>query len=206
MKQKIYSWLNEHPKAKLFVHNSLIHPVKTRPRFWLRVLMPFYINVGKKSVIYRSVRKDIAPFNDFKIGNYSVVEDFSVINNLVGGISIGDHTRIGIGNVVIGPVQIGDHVIIAQNVTISGLNHNFEDITQNIDQQGISASIIVIDNDVWIGANSVITKGVKIGKHSVVAAGSIVIEDVPAFSVVGGNPAKVLKVFNSESNIWKRPE
>jgi len=91
--------------------------------------MPFYIKRGGGSVIYRSVRKDIAPFNKFSIGKNSVIEDFSIVNNLVGDVRIGDHTRIGLGNVVIGPVKIGDHVNLAQNITLSGIDHNFRDVS-----------------------------------------------------------------------------
>ncbi|ELA7570041.1 CatB-related O-acetyltransferase [Vibrio alginolyticus] len=52
---------------------------------------------------------------------------------------------------------------------------------------------IVIGNDVWIGVNAIILSGVKIGHGSIVAAGSVVTKDVPDYSIVGGNPAKVIK-------------
>ena len=64
-----------------------------------------------------------------------------------------------------------------------------------IDAQGVNTSEIVIDDDVWIGANAVITAGVHIGRHSVVAAGAVVTKDVPEYSVVGGVPAKVIRTI-----------
>ena len=94
---------------------------------------------------------------------------------------------------VFGPVLIGNHVNLAQGVVVSGLNHNFHDSTKRIDEQGVSTSQITICDDVWIGANSVITAGVTIGTHCVIAAGSVVTKDVPDNTVVAGCPARVIK-------------
>ena len=59
--------------------------------------------------------------------------------------------------------------------------------------QGVTTSPIVIEDDVWIGGNAVITAGVHIGRHSVVAAGAVVTKDVPEYSLVAGVPAKVIR-------------
>jgi len=157
---------------------------------------------GKKSVIYRSVRKDIVPFNTFILGDYSVIEDYAIINNAVGDIVIGNYTRIGLNNTLIGPVAIGNKVNLAQNVAISGLNHNFEDIDKLIAEQGISTKQITIEDNVWIGANSVVLPGIRIGKHVVVGAGSVVTRDVPPYRVVVGNPARVVKRYDFEKKQW----
>lgn len=204
MKGKIIDWLKNNPKAKKLVLDFLIHPVKTRPRWYLRLFIPFYIHKGKRSVLYNSVRKDIAPFNKFFIGDYSVIEDFSLVNNLVGDIIIGNYSRVGLNNVVIGPVIIGSNVNLAQNITVSGLDHNYKDTSKRIDEQGVSTSLITIDDNVWIGANCVITKGVNIGKHSVIAAGSVVSKNIPPYSVAAGNPARVMKSYNSNTGNWEK--
>ena len=143
LKEKI----KKHPLLKRIVLNFLMHPVKTRPQWWIRLFMPFYIKKGKGSVIYRSVRKDIVPFNIFVLGSKSVIEDYSVINNAVGNLVIGSNTRVGIGNTIIGPVTISDNVNIGQNVTISGLNHNYEDPNKTISEQGVSTMPIKIENN-----------------------------------------------------------
>lgn len=186
-------------KRLLFI---MMHPVKTRPRRWLRCLQFLYINKGRKSVIYRSVRKDIVPFNTFRMGDYSVIEDYSIINNAVGDIVIGCHTRIGIGNTVIGPVRIGDKVNLAQNVVISGLNHKYEDIKTAIADQGIDTQEVIIENDVWIGSNSIILAGVHIGVHVVIGAGSVVTKDIPSNCIALGNPARVVKQYDDEKKRW----
>ena len=106
---------------------------------------------------------------------------------------IGDHTRIGLHNTIIGPVKIGSHVNLAQGITVTALNHNFDDSEKRIDEQGVSTKPVTIEDDVWVGANAVILPGVTIGNHCVVAAGAVVTKDVPPHSLVAGVPAKVIK-------------
>ena len=167
----------------------------TRPRWYVRLLAPLYQHRAFSAKIYSSVRMDTPPYRRFSIGKRSVVESFSCINNAVGDVVIGDYTRIGLHCTVIGPVTIGNNVNLAQGITVSALNHNFEDTRLRIDEQGVNTSEIIIDDDVWIGANAVITAGVHIGRHSVVAAGAVVTKDVPEYSVVGGVPAKVIRTI-----------
>ena len=167
----------------------------TRPRWYVRLLAPLYQHRAFSAKIYSSVRMDTPPYRRFSIGKRSVVESYSCINNAVGDVVIGDYTRIGLHCTVIGPVTIGSHVNLAQGITVSALNHNFETPGLRIDEQGVETSEILIDDDVWIGANSVITAGVHIGRHSVVAAGAVVTKDVPEYTVVGGVPAKIIKII-----------
>ena len=181
------------PKWKKFIDWLIMNQVETRPRWYIRLLAPLYQHRGKHSVIHRSVRMDTPPYRRFCLGDYSVVESFACINNAVGDVMIGDHTRIGLHNTIIGPVSIGNHVNLAQGITVTALNHNFEDTEKRIDEQGVSTTPVVIDDDVWIGANAVILPGVHIGNHCVVAAGAVVTKDVPPHSLVGGVPAKIMK-------------
>ena len=181
------------PKWKKFIDWLIMNQVETRPRWYIRLLAPLYQHRGKHSVIHRSVRMDTPPYRQFCLGDYSVVESFACINNAVGDVMIGDHTRIGLHNTIIGPVSIGNHVNLAQGITVTALNHNFEDTEKRIDEQGVSTTPVVIDDDVWIGANAVILPGVHIGNHCVVAAGAVVTKDVPPHSLVAGVPAKVIK-------------
>jgi acetyltransferase-like isoleucine patch superfamily enzyme len=136
---------------------------------------------------------DTPPYRKFSLGERSVVESFSCINNAVGDVIIGDYTRIGLHCTIIGPVTIGSHVHLAQGITVTALNHNFTDTNKRIDQQGITTKTVCIGDDVWIGTNAVVLPGVTIGSHVVVAAGAVVTKDVPDNCVVGGVPAKLLK-------------
>jgi len=196
--------IKSNPAQKQWVLSLMMHPVKTRPRRWLRCLQFLYMKKGRKSVIYRSVRKDIVPFNRFIMGDYSVIEDYAIINNAVGDIVIGKDTRIGLGNTLIGPVRIGDNVHLAQNVVISGLNHRYQDIEKTISEQGIETKEVIIENDVWIAANSTILAGVHIGEHVVIGAGSVVTKNISSHCVAVGNPARVVKKFDIDKKQWIR--
>ena len=181
------------PRLKKFVDWMIMNQVQTRPRWFIRMLAPLYQHRGKHSVVHRSARMDTPPYRKFSLGNYSVIESFACINNAVGDIIIGDHTRIGLHNTIIGPVTIGCHVNLAQGITVTALNHNFEASDKRIDEQGVSTTPVIIEDDIWIGANAVILPGVTIGNHSVVAAGAVVTKNVPPHSLVAGVPAKIIK-------------
>lgn len=184
---------NRNPKWKKFLDWVIMNQVETRPRWFIRLLAPLYQHRGRHSVIHHSARMDTPPYRKFSLGDYSVIESFACINNAVGDVMIGDHTRIGLHNTIIGPVTIGSHVNLAQGITITALNHNFENSKKRIDEQGVSTSTVIIEDDIWIGANAVVLPGVTIGHHSVVAAGAVVTKDVPPHSLVAGVPAKVIK-------------
>ena len=181
------------PNLKRFVDWVIMNQVETRPRWFIRMLAPLYQHRGKQSVIHRSARMDTPPYRKFSLGDYSVVESFACINNAVGDVIIGDHTRIGLHNTIIGPVSIGSHVNLAQGITITALNHNFDNPEKRIDEQGVSTTPVILGDDIWIGANAVVLPGVSIGNHSVVAAGAVVTKDVPPHSLVAGVPAKIIK-------------
>lgn len=191
--EKVRNKLKNNPKWKKFIDWVIMNQVETRPRWFVRLLAPIYQHRGKHSVIHRSARMDTPPYRIFSLGDYSVIESFACINNAVGDVMIGDHTRIGLHNTIIGPVEIGSHVNLAQGITVTALNHNFDDTQKRIDEQGVSTNPVTIEDDVWVGANAVILPGVTIGNHCVVAAGAVVTKDVPPHSLVAGVPAKVIK-------------
>jgi acetyltransferase-like isoleucine patch superfamily enzyme len=191
--ENVRARLDNCPKLKKLIDWVIMNQVQTRPRWFIRLLAPLYQHRGKHAVIHKSARMDTPPYRKFSLGDYSVIESFACINNAVGDVQIGNHTRIGLHNTVIGPVKIGNHVNLAQGITVTALNHNFTDSNKRIDEQGISTNAVNIEDDVWIGANAVILPGVTIGNHCVVAAGAVVTKDVPPHSLVAGVPAKVIK-------------
>lgn len=201
----IVSFVKSNDRFKRWALWLLMPANDNRPRLWVRLFLnPFKHSRGKQSIIRSRTRLDVLPFNDFKLGVKSTIEDFATINNGVGPVLIGNNTMIGMGNVIIGPVTIGNNVMLAQHVVVSGLNHGYERIDQSPRSQKVQCRHISISDDVWIGANSVITAGVTIGKHVVVGAGSVVTKDVPEFSVVVGNPARVVKRYNFETMNWEK--
>jgi len=114
---------------------------------------------------------------------------------------IGDHTRIWSTSLI----KIGDRVLISHNVNIfdnqthsisaSDRNDHFKAIfsTGHPTEIDLGESPVVIEDDVWIACSSIILRGVHIGKGSIVGAGSVVTKDIPPWTVVGGNPAKVIR-------------
>ena len=191
--ERIRERLKASPKLKKLMTWFIMNQVETRPRWYIRLFAPLYQHRGRHSVIHGSVRMDTPPYRKFHLGDYSVVESFACINNAVGDVSIGDHTRIGLHNTIIGPVVIGSHVNLAQGITITALNHIFSDPQKRIDEQGVSTDQVIIEDDTWIGANAVILPGVTIGRHSVIAAGAVVTKDIPPHSLAAGIPAKIIK-------------
>ena len=174
-----------------------------RPRWWVRnILNPMVHQVSSRAVIRKRIRLDVFPFKKFVVGDGCIIEDFTLIANAVGDVVMGKKVLIGAGSKITGPVTFGNDILLAQNVVMSGLNHDFEDVTRPIVQQGFSVKEIRIDDGVWIGASAIITAGVHIGKNAVVGAGSVVTKDVPAYSVVVGNPARIVKQYDFELKEW----
>jgi len=197
--------IKANPKLKSMALKAMMPKNQSRPRLWVKIFLnPFKHKKGKNSRICRFTRMDVMPFNNFVLGNDSTIEDFTTINNGVGDVLIGDRVRIGMSNVLIGPVTIGNDVMLAQNIVLSGLNHGYEDIKIVPHKQPVTKKKITLEDEVWIGANSVVVAGVTIGKHSVIAAGSVVTKNIPPYSVAVGNPARVIKQYNPKTGIWER--
>lgn len=197
--------VRSNPKLKKIVHRLLIPKGQATPRLWVKWFVnPFIHKKGKKTIIRDNARMDIFPFNKFTIGSGCIVESFATINNGVGDVTIGNNCGIGLSNVIIGPVGMGNYVMLAQNIVLSGLNHGYEDINIPPRLQKVVTKPIIIEDNVWIGANAVITAGVTIGKHAIIGAGSVVTKSVLPYSVVAGNPAKTLKKYNFENGNWER--
>jgi acetyltransferase-like isoleucine patch superfamily enzyme len=198
--------IQANPKFKNFVLNLLMPQGSARPRWWVRNFLNPFFHKTRKATIRRRTRIDVLPFRKFVVGEKTIVEDFTCINNGMGDIIIGKNCMVGIGNVLTGPVTIGNNVIMAQHVGVSGLNHGYTDIHTPIRDQKCTVAEVKIEDDCWIGTNVVITAGVTIGKHSVVAGGSVVTKDVPPYTIVGGNPAKIIKQYNPQTEQWERTD
>lgn len=129
------------------------------------------------------------------------------------GIRIGRDSLIGEYTVIRGQggVTIGDRVYTSPMTQLIAVNHVFNDPDQPFIHQGITAQGIVIEDDVWLGANAVVTDGVRVGKGAVVAASAVVTQDVPPHTVVAGVPARVIRQIELPSsdrtaNPQDRPE
>lgn len=128
------------------------------------------------------------------------VEIFSPNKNVI----IGNNVGINSGTVIISDLELGNDVLIAPRCGFINRGEHTYDICGQTVFCGPRArsEIIVIKDDVWIGYGSTVLGGLTIGEGSIVAAGSIVIHNVPEYSIVAGNPAKLIKMrFNREEII-----
>ncbi|MDV2582166.1 acyltransferase [Alkalibacillus haloalkaliphilus] len=108
-------------------------------------------------------------------------------------VKIGENSGIGINCMLYGPVSIGENVMMGPEVYIYTSNHGFRDReTPMIEQSMLKEQPVEICNDVWIGSRVTILPGVTIGEGSVIGASSVVTKDVPPYTIVAGNPAKVI--------------
>lgn len=131
--------------------------------------------------IFKSMGKHVNIEKGARFGNGSEVE-------------IGDYSGIGINAVIPRNSRIGRHVMMAPNVFIFTRNHEFSDATTPMCFQGETPpKRVVIEDDVWIGRNVMVMPGRTIRKGSIVAAGCILTKDFPEYSVIGGNPSKLIK-------------
>ena len=194
IKKKI-NWNDEHrkiPSNEIEGVTVDLNTIHSEARFDIRSKMKKeYIRIGKDCIIN---------------GNY-------VIENINGSIDIGDRTFIGGGLFIsINEIKIGNDVMFSWGCTVidnDAHSLNWIDrkndvldwkkglekgsIGQFKDWKMVASAPIVVEDNAWIGFNVIILKGVTIGNGSVVAAGSVVTKDVPPFTLVAGNPAKIIK-------------
>lgn len=151
--------------------------------------------------------------NNIKIGKNAFVRGHLRIMGYGGRIIIGDNTYIGSGTQIWSgdEVLIGRNVLISDNVYICDTDSHEIDYRERIEtylkhlkngpsiQKGnINTKKVFIENNVWINYGAIILKGVRIGKGSIVAAGSVVTKDVKPLCIVGGNPAIVINKIRRE--------
>jgi acetyltransferase-like isoleucine patch superfamily enzyme len=119
-----------------------------------------------------------------------------------GNVELGENVSIQTGSILIGygtvenpdgRIRIGNNVRIAPFVQMIAGNHCFDDTTRPISGQGLIHQPILLEDDIWVAGRVIITAGVTVGMGSVLAAGAVVTKDVPAWSICGGVPAKILK-------------
>jgi len=133
-----------------------------------------------------------------KIGAYSRVLCTTHLSQMGKGFQLGNHSACGeycyFG--ATGGIEIGDNVIIGQYVSFHSQEHVFTDPGINIREQGTTEKGIVINDDCWIGAKATILDGTLIGKHSVIAAGSVVKGIFPDNVLIAGTPARIVRYLD----------
>ena len=151
-------------------------------------------------------------------GNIRIDEGVKIYKTEIGGnVEIGRYSSLwGPGIDVfshIYKIQIGNFCSIARYVSIQEYNHNMQLLTTSfvgksltsVDEE-VSKGSIIIGHDVWIGLKATILSGVKIGNGAIVGANAVVTKDIPAYAIVGGNPAKIIRYRFDLNQIQKIEE
>lgn len=150
----------------------------------------------EENVVINAVASEAVKIGDrTKIGAYSRIIATAHLSQIGKGFSIGVDSGCGefcyFG--AVGGITIGDRVIMGQYVSFHSQEHSFVDTEKAIKHQGTTEKGILVGHDCWIGAKATILDGTIIGNHCVVAAGAVVKGEFPAYSVIGGVPAKIIR-------------
>ncbi len=151
------------------IYNHLMHSIaQTRALFW--------------GLFLRKMGRNVDIMERVKIMSPQKVE---IGNNVLLNSDVKIGGQMG--------VKIGNYVLVGYNVNIVSENHQYLDLNLPIMKQGFFGGPIVIEDDVWIGANVVILPNITIGKGSVIGANAVVTKNVMPYTIVGGIPAKFIK-------------
>ena len=157
---------------------------------------PGRIRIGDGTGIGRNVimRANTKASTGIELGKGVSINDAVVINANRGRVILGDRSWLGpfclvYGN---GGVTIGRNVLVAGHSSINTVSHSAERCDIPINDQPVVTDPVVIEDDVWIGLNAVILQGVTIGQGSIVGAGAVVNKSIPAWSIAGGVPARII--------------
>jgi maltose O-acetyltransferase len=172
-------------------------PVPPAKRFLIRVI--YYLFASRLPSTYFPGGRIFTAFRAFCVRRMtgSTCRNLEIEANVFIGtgrdVAIGDRCQIN-EECRLRNVRIGNNVMIAPQVMIPHSGHSYErtDIPMR-DQPARYYQQTVIEDDVWIGSRAIIMHGVRIGTGAIVAAGAVVVKDVPPRAIVGGNPAKFIK-------------
>lgn len=172
---------------------------------WIRKVLYYFLNasVQKEKVLLSGYSRGL---QNVTFGGKNAVPDRC---NFSGTIKIGYATTLGYNNFIHGDVEIGKYCQIGADVAIHTTNHPISYLSTYVNNTLFNGELsslkevkkTVIGNDVWIGHNVNIMGGVTIGNGAILAAGALITKDVPAYTIVGGVPAKEIRKRFSESII-----
>lgn len=170
----------------------------------VKVLEKRYLTIGDKTKLHDCVYIDALSNQGVSIGDHVVIgrntriECTGSLESIGEGVKIGSRTTFGSDCYfgAAGGIEIGDDVVAGQYIRFHSENHNFDDFNKLIREQGVSHKGIKIGNNCWIGSGVVFLDGSELGDGCVVAANAVVTGKFAENSVIGGIPAKVLKMRN----------
>lgn len=156
------------------------------------------VTIDKNCILDGYSEEKITFGDGVKIGAYSSLSSTSHMSKYGKGLKMGNNSAVGqfteFG--ASGGIEIGNDVIMGSYVSFHSENHNFDDPSKLIREQGVTSKSIKIGNNIWVGAKVTFLDGCQVGDNSVVAAGAVVNGVYPPNSVIGGIPAKIIKTIH----------
>jgi acetyltransferase-like isoleucine patch superfamily enzyme len=177
---------------------------------WRRLLTPAGRRWRSSGPFFlgRGLELKIEPRGEIRFGRFVWIGDGTKIRCHEGAVEIGDKTVMGQECTISAyqRVRIGNECVIADRAMFIDFDHGIVEVERPIRQQGIYKRDVEVGNNVWIGYGACILRGVSVGDNSVIGTNSVVTKDVPANAVVGGIPARIIRMREApESLRWDRP-
>jgi acetyltransferase-like isoleucine patch superfamily enzyme len=157
------------------------------------------VTIEKHTTVDGFASQKIILGDGVKIGSFSLITCTSHLSSFGKGLQMGTNSAIGdfahFG--ASGGIEIGNDVIMGSYISFHSQNHNFNDSSKLIREQGVTSKGIKIGNNIWVGAKATFLDGCVVGNNCVVASGAVVNDVFPDNVVIGGVPAKILKQIDS---------
>ncbi len=180
-------------RAPQFRDNYIKSALRQRIRPRKVILLALYYCLAKNMPFGTFLRSFLAKNIFKKFGRDVTIHRGCVFGSGV-NVEIGDFSSLNVNCCISNDTIIGDDVMMGESVLIISGSHNFERIDISMrEQDAPKRRPVVIKNDVWVGARSIILPGVNVGSHVIIGAGSIVTKNIPDYAIVAGNPAKLIR-------------
>jgi acetyltransferase-like isoleucine patch superfamily enzyme len=198
---------------RFLARNRMLNPRYARLLWrylWRRLLTPAGRRWRSDGPFFlgRGLELKIEPRGEIRFGRFVWIGDGTKIRCHEGAVEIGDKTVMGQECTISAyqRVRIGNECVIADRAMFIDFDHGIVEVERPIRLQGIYKRDVEVGNNVWIGYGACILRGVSVGDNSVIGTNSVVTKDVPANAVVGGIPARIIRVREAPEDLrWERP-
>lgn len=195
-----YGWMMVRGKAFSFGHEEIAKNVFIGKN--VKAIEKKHLTIGQKTKLQDGVyidalsREGVSIGDSVVIGRNTRIECTGGLQSIGKGVIIGNRTTFGNDCMfgAAGGIEIGDDVVAGQFIRFHSENHNYDDLTKLIREQGVSHKGIKIGNNCWIGAGAVFLDGAELGDGCVVGANAVVTKKFPDNAVIAGVPAKIVRI------------
>ncbi|HEY6732074.1 MAG TPA: acyltransferase [Solirubrobacterales bacterium] len=198
---------------RFLARNRMLNPRYARlfwRYLWRRLLTPAGWRWHSDGPFFlgRGLELKIEPRGEIRFGRFVWIGDGTKIRCHEGAVEIGEKTVMGQECTISAyqRVRIGNECVIADRAMFIDFDHGMVEVERPIRLQGIYKRDVEVGNNVWIGYGACVLRGVSIGDNSVIGTNSVVTKDVPANAVVGGIPARIIRMREAPQELrWERP-